>query len=86
MKKILPHVVPFGFCCILSGIAYFGLTILAGHGISASAWQPAFFGFLPMCFFFAASNTLRMQKELDELREKVTLLELAAQAKQILKP
>lgn len=86
MKKMLPHFLGFAFCCVLSGVVYFGFAVLADHGISASAWQPAFYSFLPMTFFFVGVNTLRMQKELDELREKVSDLELAAQAKQLLKP
>lgn len=85
MKKVVPHFVSFAFCAFLSGIAFVGLIGVGSPGADPSWWKPAFFGFLPMCFFFVASNTVRMQREIDELREKVTLLELAAPAKQILK-
>ena len=63
-----------------------GVIGIGSLGSDSWWWKPAFFGFLPMCFFFVAANTMRTQKELEELREKVALLELAALAKQIQKP
>jgi hypothetical protein len=42
---------------------------------SSGAWQPAFFSFLPMCFFFVGANTSAMQREIQELRKQVTDLQ-----------
>ncbi len=83
MKKTLAHFAPFAFCAFLSGIWFVGSAFL---GAGSSAWQPAFFCFLPMCFFFVAANTMQMRKELEELRQKVTDMERGTPANQFQKP
>ena len=70
MKKFGPHYLSFAFCAFLSVLALVGLV-----STGSSWWQPAFFAFLPMCFFYAASNTARMQQEIVELRGRLAALE-----------
>jgi len=43
-------------------------------------WEPAFYSFLPMCFFFAGVAIYAMGREIRELRQKIVELEAGAQA------
>ena len=65
--KILEHWTPAAFCGLLSFFALLGVV----HPGSGGWWEPAFFSFLPMCFFFVASVTYRPDRELRELRQHV---------------
>jgi len=68
--KSFRHWIPAAFCAILSLIA------LAGSFHTADFWwRPAFFCFLPMCFFFVGSATSMMHRELRDLRQRLTALE-----------
>ena len=62
--------VPATICAVISLAALFGL---AGRG---GKWSgPAFYAFLPVCFFFVGSILLRMQREMSRLRHRVARLE-----------
>lgn len=73
MKQTLQtvgHWTPAAFCAFIS------FNALSASGSSdAGWWKPAFFSFLPMCFFFVGSATWQMQKEIRELRKQVTDLQ-----------
>ena len=69
--KTITHWVPAVFCAFISLMALF-----ASAGSSGSGWwRPAFFAFLPMCFFFVGSATTQMHRELRDLRQRLTELE-----------
>ena len=70
MKKIA-HWIPALFCALLSAMAL-GMQL---PGSESSAWKPAYYCFLPMCFFFVGSVSAQMQQELKELRQRLAVLE-----------
>jgi hypothetical protein len=86
MKKALPYFAPFVFCAFLSLIALVGVVGIGSLGSDSSWWKPAYFGFLPMCFFIVGAHMLQMRNELEELRKKVTDLAQTAPTKPIQKP
>lgn len=69
--KTIAHWVPAGFCAFLSLIALFAAT----GSPDAGWWRPAFFSFLPMCFFFTGSVTFQLNREVRELRQRVAELD-----------
>jgi hypothetical protein len=69
-KQVLAHWIPAAFCAFLSLIALF-----ASSGVDAGWWRPAFFAFLPMCFFFVGAATSRMQSEIRDLRKQIVELQ-----------
>ncbi len=74
MKQTLQsigHWTPAVFCAFISLTALFA----SSSHPDAGWWKPAFFSFLPMCFFFVGSATWQMQKEIRELRKPVTDLQ-----------
>ena len=71
IKKTITHWMPAAFCAFISLIALFGSIRSPDSGW----WRPAFFAFLPMCFFFVGSATMQMHGELRELRQRITELE-----------
>ena len=70
MKQGLSHWIPAAFCAFLSLMALFAST-----GSDTGAWRPAFFAFLPMCFFFVGAATSGMQREIRDLRKQLTELQ-----------
>jgi len=69
--KTITHWIPAAFCAFISLIALF-----ASAGPPDSGWwRPAFFAFLPMCFFFVGAATTQMHRELRTLRQRLTELE-----------
>ncbi|MBT3381106.1 MAG: hypothetical protein HN742_20885 [Lentisphaerae bacterium] len=60
-KTAAPLFIPAAFCALISTMALF---------IGDSA-KPAFFAFLPMCFFFAATPLIAMDKRPTDLEEKL---------------
>jgi len=69
--KTITHWIPAAFCAFISLIA-----LVASVGSpDAGWWRPAFFAFLPMCFFFVGTATTQMQRELRALRQRLTELE-----------
>ncbi len=69
--KAITHWTPAAFCAFIS------LTALSIWGRSSGSgwWQPIFFSFLPMCFFFVGIVTFGMHRELRELRKRLDDLE-----------
>ena len=67
---IVCHWSPAVFCAALSIICI----VVGGVGSRFDAWVIPFLGFLPMCFFFVASGTFKMQQEIRELRDQVAAL------------
>jgi hypothetical protein len=70
VKNII-YWIPAIFCAFLSFIA------LLAQCISAESiwWRPAFFAFLPMCFYFVGNVIMQMHRELNELRRRIIELE-----------
>lgn len=60
-KSNIPHFVPAAFCAIISAMALF-------MGDNA---KPAFYAFLPMCFFFVAMPLVTINKRLADLEGKL---------------
>lgn len=71
--KPIAYWTPAAFCAFLSALALFGVTSSGDAGW----WEPAFYSFLPMCFFFAGSSMAMMGKEIKALKEQVAALEKA---------
>lgn len=70
MKQTIGPWIPAAFCAIISFIALF-----ASVGSDAAWWRPAFFAFLPMCFFFVGTGMSQMRREIRELRQRLGELE-----------
>jgi hypothetical protein len=62
--------IPAAFCAFISLMALFAST-----GEGEGWWRPAFFAFLPMCFFFVGSAMLGMQRQIGELRQRLAALD-----------
>jgi hypothetical protein len=70
LMKPISFWVPATVCAVISLAALVGST---GYG---SKWcAPAFYAFLPMCFFFVGSIMFRMHREISRLRHRVGRLE-----------
>jgi hypothetical protein len=69
MKQAFGHWIPAAFCAFLSLLALFA------SSRSDEWWRPAFFAFLPMCFFFVGAATSRMQREIRDLRKQIVELQ-----------
>jgi hypothetical protein len=69
--KTIALFMPAAFCAFLSILVLTNMS-MRHH---ASAWMPAFFCFLPMCFGFVGIVILSMHKELQCLRERLATLE-----------
>ena len=70
MCDTIGHLFPAAFCAAISIIA------LLRWGLSETgATSPTFFAFLPVCFVIMGFITLRLQRELGELRRQVRDLE-----------
>jgi len=61
--------IPAVFCAILSFMALFGSIAFEGR-----VWEPAFFSFLPMCFFFVGATISEMRRDIRELTKQVSEL------------
>jgi hypothetical protein len=66
MKQTLQPWLPALFCAFLSVMALLVTPLDAG--------KPAFFAFLPMCFFFVGVATSQMRREIIALRKQVAEL------------
>jgi len=73
-EKIAPWTA-FALCAALSTIT---LVTLTRPG--ATGWEPTFYFFLPMCFFYVGVVMAGMTKEIRELRQRIAKLEQANQA------
>jgi hypothetical protein len=67
--RTLVHWLPFVFAAYL---CYWALWRLSGS--DTKVWEPTFYSFLPMCFFFVGVVTFRMEREIRELRSVITKL------------
>jgi hypothetical protein len=72
-QKVAPWL-PAVFCAFLSIMALFFSTGIVGKALTES-WRPAFFAFLPMCFYFVGANIYGMNREIRELRQKLADME-----------
>jgi len=70
MQRVLVHWLPFSFAGFL---CYSTLWRLVSTDMKW--WEPAFFAFLPMCFFFAGVTTSRLESEVRRLQEEVAKLQ-----------
>ena len=68
--KTIAHWIPAALCAFLSLLA-----LSMQIGSDSGAWKPAFYCFLPMCFFFVGSATSQMQREIRELRKQLSELQ-----------
>jgi CHASE2 domain-containing sensor protein len=69
--KTLTHWIPAAYCAFISFIALFASV----GSPDAGWWRPAFFAFLPMCFFFVGIATAQMHRELRALRQRLIEME-----------
>jgi hypothetical protein len=70
MKTII-HWIPAAFCGFISLI----VLVASVRSPDFGWWRPAFFAFLPMCFYFVGAATTQMHRELCELRQRLAELE-----------
>lgn len=73
MRQKISFWIPAVFCGFLSLMPLFAPLLYPGGG--DGWWRPAFFAFLPMCFFFVGAALLQMHKEVQSLRERLAQLE-----------
>jgi hypothetical protein len=66
-KKMLQYYVPAAFCAFL-GLMVITMQILFNQ---STVWGPAFFCFLPMCFFFLGGIFHSMQSQIDALKKEI---------------
>ncbi|MGA2140458.1 MAG: hypothetical protein ABSH14_16490 [Verrucomicrobiia bacterium] len=66
MRQMIGFWLPAVFCAFLAYIAL---------SSSDESWRPAFFSFLPMCFFFVGMALMQMHREVRALRDRVAELE-----------
>ena len=80
MRERIGPWLPAIFCASLSLITI--VTNLAGYFMTGSGTigpgDMAFYGFMPMCFYFVGAQLSQMKKENRELRQRID--ELAAKA------
>jgi hypothetical protein len=70
LRQTLAHWIPFAFAVFL---CYSTLWRLAAS--EAKWWEPAFYAFLPMCFFIVGVITSNMEREIRELRGALARLQ-----------
>ena len=69
-RDVLSHWAPAVVCAALSVICIVGGGVVGRFDVSVIS----FLCFLPMCFFFVATGTFKMQQEIRELRDQVAAL------------
>jgi hypothetical protein len=69
MKRKLSPWLPVYFCAFLSSMP----VVAMPYG--GTWWQPAFYCFLPLCFMYAGFAQIATNREIDELRNRLTAIE-----------
>jgi hypothetical protein len=73
MKKVSEFLLPW---LPFASAAYLCLSTLSHIAPSElKSWEPAFYSFLPMAFFFVGAVAYHMQREIRELRRTITKLQ-----------
>ncbi len=62
---------PAAFCAFLSLIAVAGLISQPAGAPFGNWWGPAYFSFMPMCFYFAGGVMAQMRREIQDLRQQL---------------
>ena len=70
LRSLVLHGLPFLFAIFL---CQFILSRIPGSEMKS--WEPGFYSYLPMCFFFVGVVTFRMEAEIRELRDTVEALQ-----------
>ena len=70
IMKPISFWIPATLCAVISMAALFGSVIR-----DSTWWRPAFYAFLPACFFLVGAIMLRMYREIGRLRHRVGRLE-----------
>lgn len=66
------HWIPAAFCALISIIVPLGSQL---SGWDSGTWEPAFYSFLPLCFYWVGTVTSQMHREIRELRSQLTELQ-----------
>lgn len=74
---MIQYYVPAAFCAFLC-LMVITMQILFNQ---SAVWVPAFFCFLPMCFFFLGSIFQTMQGQINALKKEITELKSSTQEK-----
>jgi len=74
---MMKYYVPAAFCAFLCFI----VLIMQISLNQSTAWGPAFFCFLPMCFFFLGGIFHFMQSQIDALKKEISELKSSTQDK-----
>lgn len=70
--KPASHFGPLILCGFISLMALIGTSVPG----QPAWWAPAFFSFLPMCFYLIGTTTLALHRESHELRRDINALQL----------
>ena len=70
MRQAIRPWVPAAFCAFLSLLA-----LSMQIGSDSDAWKPTFYSNLTMCFIFVGFVISNMEREIRELRQRLTDLE-----------
>jgi hypothetical protein len=70
MRQTLGHFLPGAFCAVIAVLA-----LARWAGSETGGASPVFLAFLPICFLLMGLLTLRLQREVGELRRQVQDLE-----------
>jgi len=70
MRETVRHMLPAVLCAFICVLA-----LVRWAGSEATGISPVFFAFLPVCFVMLGLMTLRLQRELGDLRRRLQDLE-----------
>jgi len=71
MRETVGHMFPAALCAFISVLA-----LVRWAGSEATGISPVFFAFLPVCFVMLGFMTVRLQREVGELRRRLQDLEV----------
>ena len=78
LRDMLSSWSPFGFAAAL---CYLVIANLSAPDMKS--WEPAFYSFLPLCFFLVGFGEYRTRREVRELREALTALQSARNGERV---